>query len=245
MCGIPDQEKVLENVMPRAIETLMKMRQEPPQQEKSGQVAHDEPTKMEASKGDDVLDQDKKSHTDCDAHDKNKILALLNDTLVQFCHNNLYFVEFVHTIQVALSQMATPQAFTDHTSPAPSDDEDQSTYVKPTRRQTSKCVVARKRGRPRKASARSAPFRKRPVKVESVTSDTNTSMPVRGRKAAARARKRLARIVHVTSDGDDGSSTGIHATDGDATDEGDVVDDEDYIPNAITGGDDDTSPDGQ
>ena len=96
MCGIPDQEKVLENVMPRAIETLMKMRQEPPQQEKSGQVARDEPTKMEASKGDDVLDQDKKSHTDCDAHDKNKILALLNDTLVQFCHNNLYFVEFVH-----------------------------------------------------------------------------------------------------------------------------------------------------
>jgi len=106
------------------------------------------------------------------------------------------------TIQVALSQMATPRAFTDHTSPAPSDDEDQSTYVKPTRRQTSKCVVTRKRGRPRKASARSAPFRKRPVKVESVTSDTNTSMPVRGRKAAARARKRLARIVHVTSDGD-------------------------------------------
>ena len=96
ICAIPDQEKILDTITHEALQTLIKTQREP-LAKKSDQWPVESLTKKESSGACGTAKVDEKKPSDgFSGHDKNKILALLNDTLVQFCHNNLYFVEFVH-----------------------------------------------------------------------------------------------------------------------------------------------------
>jgi hypothetical protein len=79
--GLVDQEKILANVAQEAIEMLAQ------DQNSKSSTPDPEATSPTDGKG---LDNDS------GRHNKSKILTLLNESLVDFCHDNLYFVEFVH-----------------------------------------------------------------------------------------------------------------------------------------------------
>ena len=78
--GVIDQEKILTNVAQEAIDKLTN--------------STDTPDTLVPEEN--ITDPSKIPEDTSGKHDKNHIQSLLNESLVEFCHNNLYFVEFVH-----------------------------------------------------------------------------------------------------------------------------------------------------